>query len=207
MSVRAALRSATNAIHQRMHGLEPFAAIADGTLSVEHYPRLLQSLLLFHSTIGAAADRHGLSHLSCAAARTELLRSDLRHLGGGMRPSLITWLPGSALETLGALYVAEGSMMGGPVIGRQLDYLFGDSLDARQFFLGAHDGWAGWRALITDLENQCATPAALDQAVRGALSAFTLFEQCVMGGLADDGMPCSAASIARTFERQRHASA
>ena len=184
-TVRAALRSATDAIHQRMHELEPFAAIANRTLTADRYPRLLQALLLFHSTIGPAADRHGWSALSGAAERTELLRGDLRRLGGGARPALVDWQPGSAHGMLGALYAAEGSSMGGRVIGGQLDFLLGDAPGVRSFVIGTPGDAPRWRALLAALEVHCMTAAARHQAISGARSAFQLFERCVMGGLAD----------------------
>lgn len=205
--VRAALRAATETLHLRMHGLEPFAAIAGGTLTADRYPRLLQSLLLFHSTIGAAADRHGWSALRGGAARTDLLRNDLRQLGGGARPPLVDWQPASPHEALGALYAAEGSMLGGRVIATQLDYLFGDSADGRSFFIGAPEDASRWRTLLAALEEHCATPIARGHATSGALAAFRLFEQCVTGGTGDEGLGCSCMSVARTFAQGREARA
>ena len=203
LSVRAALRGATKAIHQRMHRLEPFAAIANGTLGAERYPSLLQSLLLFHSTIGDAANRHGWSALSGAATRADLLRGDLRRLGGGPRPAPLAWQPASATAMLGALYAAEGSMMGGRVLARQLDYLLGDALDARRFFIGTPDDAARWNALIAALEEHCSTRAARGQAIDGARSAFRLFEQCIMRRSAGHESGCPAMLIARSFQGPR----
>jgi heme oxygenase len=199
-SVRAALRSATHDTHQRMHGLAPFEAILNGTMTAQNYPRILHSLLQFHSAIGAAAVRHGWSHLSGAAERTDLLLHDLRRSGGGPRRPAVTWQPRSPLETLGALYAAEGSTMGGRVIGRQLDYLFGRSLDARRFFSGTPGDAARWHALVAALEEHCATTAQLSEATCGALSAFRLFEHCIMSsGVCDAPAPRLHRLRARTL--------
>lgn len=177
---RVALRAATHAAHERMHRLAPFRAILEGTLEADRYPTLLQSLLLFHSTVRAAAADCGWSKYSSAPLRMRLLRRDLRFLGEpAPRPS-IAWQPGSRDAALGALYAAEGSMLGGRVVAAQLDYLFGSALDGRRFFVGSPDDGARWRNLLAVLEERCAAKSALDQAIGGALLAFGLFERCVM---------------------------
>lgn len=61
---RAALRLATSEMHQRMHGLQPFAQIAVGALAIERYRDLLEALFVFHSAVGQAARNSGWSHLS-----------------------------------------------------------------------------------------------------------------------------------------------
>lgn len=203
VGVRVRLRDATDAAHQRMHGLEPFRAIAGGKLTAKRYRQLLQSLLLFHSAIGAAAKHHGWASLSSAPARTELLRSDLRGFGGGSRPALVPWQVHSPLEALGALYAAEGSLFGGRVIAAQLDYLFGSAREGRRFFIGTGDGAARWRTLLAALEDHCTEPRALDRATDGAHSAFDLFEKCVMGASQHGSPASSAESVARLFAQRQ----
>lgn len=181
--VRAALRRSTLAVHDRMHGLEPFRAIAECRLSLDGYLPLIQSLLLFHSAIGAAAARSGWARLSSAPGRLALLEADLAALGGAAPSRLVDWQPCSPEEALGALYAAEGSMLGGRVIAAQLDYLFGSAQAGRRFFIGSPNDSAHWRELLSALEERCTTAPDLDRAIAGALLAFQLFEDCVVGQL------------------------
>ena len=185
--VHVDLRRATDAAHQRMHKLEPFEAIANGTLQAERYPDLLQALLQFHSIVGEAAEKYGWSELTSAPARTELLRRDLWCLGASVLPSLAEWQPRSPHQVLGAVYAAEGSMLGGRVICGQLDYLFGDAQVGRRFFIGTKGDGARWHKVLASLAKHCAGTGALDQAIVGALFAFQLFEQSVMRSSPDGG--------------------
>ncbi len=177
--VRAALRIATHAVHMRMHGLERFQAIREGRLPRHDYLLLIQSLLVYHSAIAAAAERCGCASLSSGTRRQALLRADLRALGGAPLQYSIDWQPRTSDEALGALYAAEGSMLGGRVIAGQLDYLFGLASEGRSFFTGSSDDGAGWRKLLSALESRCGAPQDCERAVAGALFSFELFEQCV----------------------------
>jgi heme oxygenase (biliverdin-IX-beta and delta-forming) len=177
-SARAALRLATDSTHHRMHGLDPFARIAEGRLPVGQYRSLLQSLFRFHSAVGRAARQSGWRRISSALPRLALLRSDLDFLGGEV-PGPADWHPGTGEAVLGALYAAEGSMLGGRVIARQLDYVFGSGQPGRRFFIGDKQDGKNWSRLLAVLEETCARPPALDAAIRGALGTFDWFEQCV----------------------------
>src|SRR5690606_35260103 len=78
-------------------------------------------------------------------------------------------------QRLGWRYVVEGSIFGGRVIYRQLDYLFGDEEAGRSFFRGTSAGTRQWQALCAELEHAGAAPAAVDAMIEGALDAFALF--------------------------------
>jgi heme oxygenase (biliverdin-IX-beta and delta-forming) len=177
-SVRAALRLATESAHLRAHGLGPFARIAAGRLPLGQYRSLLKSLFTFHSAVGTAARHSGWSSLSSASSRLALLRSDLAFLGGDV-PAPVDWSPGTGEAMLGALYVAEGSMFGGRVIARQLDYIFGPEFSGRRFFIGRHSDEEIWSQLLAVLEEACETPSALEAAIDGARRTFDWFEECV----------------------------
>lgn len=195
-SARERLRQATDPAHERLHGLKAFAAIAAGTLTVDRYRRLLESLLRFHSTIAVGAAHCGWSGLSGALRRVTFLQHDLGFLGA-IGPSVTTsWHPRSRCSALGALYAAQGSMFGGRVIAEQLDFLLDSGLNGRRFFIGSADDGQRWRELLAVLEIQCAAPAALEQAIEGALFAFGLFEQCVVAHDCTDRIPGSLAGTA-----------
>ncbi len=177
---RAALRRSSDASHQRMHGLKPFAQIAAATLPMSGYRLLLESLFLFHTAVAAESHRAGWSRLSSARRRLDLLRSDLTFLGSKVPSRESDWQAGPREAALGALYAAEGSMLGGRVIARQLDYAFGAGQEGRRFFIGDRCDGLNWKLLLEVLEAQCAQTEALDAAIAGALRTFDLFEQCVL---------------------------
>jgi heme oxygenase len=172
------LRSATHATHIRLHGLPQFQAIADGGLARVDYADLLRSLHAYHTVIAGAAAEGGLLHLSTSPRRRELLAADLASLGAHVSDRWPTWTASSREALYGALYVAEGSALGGRVIARQLDYLFGDVAAGRTFFRGAGDTGPRWRAFVAALD-EAGEEAAMPQLVAGAEASFALFERCL----------------------------
>ena len=177
-SAHASLREATNATHIRLHGLAQFQAIAEGRLDRPHYADLLRSLHAYHTAITDAAEAGGLLHLSTSPHRRSLLEADLASLGTAPSRERLTWTPPSRDALYGALYVAEGSALGGRVIARQLDALFGDADEGRTFFRGAGDTGPRWRAFLSALPQTC-DEAAMPQLVAGAEVSFALFERCL----------------------------
>lgn len=119
--------------------------------------------------------------LSTSPRRQRLLADDLASLGApAPADEPFAWALPSPAGLYGALYVAEGSALGGRVIARQLDYLFGTSPQGRTFFLGASDTGPRWRRFVDTLTQEYDEPA-LPELVAGAEAAFALFERCVTG--------------------------
>lgn len=169
--VRRALRDATGAVHERLHEAPPFLAIAEQRLSLPGYTDLLRKIAAFHFTV--AAD------LELDEGRRELLSRDLGALGTGAA-SRVDWSASpSHAARLGCSYVVEGSSLGGKLIYRQLDYLFGESAGGRRFFRGSPSDGARWRLLCQRLEGEGRKPDALDEMIAGAQRTFALFEQLV----------------------------
>lgn len=183
-----------------MHLLPQFRAIAAHELNRAGYARLLDALLAYHAAIADMADRAGLAAFSSSSRRREHLQRDLgivagmlRHPREGEAPSPDvshgetdgTWLPACAGPTkknqraivLGALYVAEGSMLGGRVIARQLDYLFGDAPEGRSFFIGTREDDSQWRKLIAALEEADDGQNTLNAMISGAEASFAHFDR------------------------------
>ena len=169
--VRRALREATGAVHERLHEAPPFAAIAEERLSLGGYTDLLRKIAAFHFTV--APD------LELDEDRRELLSRDLGTLGAAAAGRIDWSAPQSPAARLGCSYVVEGSSLGGKVIYRQLDYLFGESAGGRRFFRGTPSDGARWRSLCQRLEGEGREPGALDEMIAGAQRAFALFEQLV----------------------------
>ena len=133
-ALRDVLRAATQDVHDRLHRHAGFAAIQDATIGRAEYGRLIVRLYGFNLAFEAAA--------SISPDRSQWLVHDLEALGLE-RP--LHALPkckhvprlGSAHSRLGALYVAEGSALGGRDLARSLDRLLGEDVaEGRRFFIG-----------------------------------------------------------------------
>lgn len=178
-TARHRLRDATHATHERMHGLPHFRSIAEGLLQLPAYVRLLEGLHSYHETIGLAAKARDASHLGSSSRRVKLLAADLHYLGAVLTTPALDWELSDAGQLLGALYVAEGSMLGGRILARQLDYLFSDRSEGRSFFLGTPEDNHNWRKLLSAVEEHYRDGEALAQMVAGAHASFALFEECI----------------------------
>ena len=177
-TVRSALRTATEEVHERLHHVRPFADIAAGRLGRAGYAALLGCLHRFHITLEAGCgDAWGAAARS--GDRIARLEADLDHLGAAPPPGPAPWCPPDAPgAALGCLYVAQGSTLGGRVIARQLDYLLPDSR-GRSFFAGGPEDGARWRALCALIEREGGIPAQRAAMIAGAEAAFALFERCL----------------------------
>src|SRR5690606_27052094 len=118
-TVRVALRDATGPVHERIHRARPFAALARGDLALGDYRKLLAKLGAYY--FGAS------SHLPIDGKRLSLLRDDLDALDAAPPCPAPMARPRSEPARLGWRYVVDGSIFGGRVIHRQLDYLFGNA--------------------------------------------------------------------------------
>lgn len=119
------LRRATRSAHQRLEdSLDLLAAPADR----EHFIAVLRGFLGFHLTFEpAVGQRSEFEHFMLQRSRLPHLRADLAALG--VAPDVVAATPScpaaesccaSLSRTWGALYVIEGSTLGGQVITRSL---------------------------------------------------------------------------------------
>ena len=179
--LHARLRAATDPAHRALEdGLDWRTRVA----TLPGYRDLLARLYGFHAAwepvIGAAlTDERFLA----PRRRLSLLTADLGHLG--LPPGALDALPrpglaggdGPALEgpaaAMGALYVLEGSTLGGKVIGRHIAGLHGLS-DAGLAYYRAHGAAAGamWAALRVRLETFADDPAAEAALTAAAVTTF-----------------------------------
>jgi heme oxygenase len=179
---RAALRAATAEAHERLHHLPGFAALAAGRIGLADYARLLGRLLGFHEALEARLDQAPpLARFGIELAerrRAPLLRADLAWLGAPAAVAIAPLPPfASAAAALGALYVAEGSTLGGRELARALDPLLPAGEEGRRFLLGhgaRHQTM--WRACCAAVERGGAEPAARAAMIEAALATFAAFE-------------------------------
>ncbi len=180
-NARLVLREATAVAHERLHSIPVFLDLAESRLDRLAYAGLLRRLLGFHAAVEAAlAAAPPLAHYGIDLAerrRAPLLRADLTHLGLPAEAPLapVPAFPDAA-EALGALYVTEGSTLGGRQLARGLDHLL-PAGEGRGFLLGhgARHG-ALWAACCAAFEACGAEPGGLAGMRAGAAATFAAFE-------------------------------
>jgi heme oxygenase len=183
--LRARLKTATNETHERMHAHPGFAAAAAGTIDSEAYRDLLARLYGFHAAFEDRMREAPAAFAKAvelpARARAGLIVEDLLALGAARetidtlpRCDDIPLLHGKG-DRLGALYVVEGSTLGGAFIAKALA---GSAANARRFFSGHGAGHGRlWRNLVKALDGLDDIPDEADRAERAALSTFAAFER------------------------------
>jgi len=196
--MRGRLRAATAQVHERLHGHAGLGAAASGAMSRADYRLLLGRLWGFHkafeSVLEEAARSLALDIDMGARARAPMLEEDLHILGLGAdeiaRLPLCTHLfrPHDEAGFMGALYVVEGSTLGGIQIARALASLFdGDEGDGRRFFLGyGAQHSAMWRGFLARLEVCASDDSGETAAIEGAVETFADFERWMGGWRIDE---------------------
>jgi heme oxygenase len=188
--IHAQLRKATAAVHERLHHHTGFAAAASGMISHSDYRMLLQRLWGFHQAFEAMLRNVDTSQLGKninldKRARAPLLESDLAATGMDYasveKLPTCEWLtkPQNETEFMGALYVVEGSTLGGVHIARALKSLFpSESGEGRRFFIGyGEEHGLMWRAFLSQLEETARTEKDEADIIRGADTTFKDFEK------------------------------
>ncbi len=179
-SLRLELRAATQDVHDRLHHHAGFAAVQDATIGLADYRDLIARLYGFYVPFEAA--------MAIEPERSTWLACDLAALGH-KRPlhavPICRHVPclDSTYLRLGALYVAEGSALGGRELARGLDPLLGkDVTQGRQFFIGrgAITG-ESWRSYLAQVSAASPEPSAHAEIVRGATGTFAAFENWLNG--------------------------
>jgi heme oxygenase len=191
--IRTRLRKSTAAVHERLHHHEGFAAVASGTIDLVDYQRLLSRLWGFHypfeTALGQVDREQEIGVEFASRGRSRMLESDLVALGWD-RASVLRLpqceslrAPANAAEFMGALYVVEGSTLGGIQLARALKAVVAaDSGEGRSFFLGYGDRHgAMWRSFLKRLEDCGSSEAEDDAVVEGAIRTFVDFESWMEG--------------------------
>ena len=152
----AALRSRTDTIHQALHHHPLLQSLSQGVLSLDQYYTALEALYGFHRRLADAlapwADLRSLTTPNC-----DWLEQDLTDLGKTLLPKPIAMPKPVTLDTypaaLGALYVKEGSLLGGRQIARHVTAQLGYAVPCRHFSgLGDATGphWHQVRSAVSD---------------------------------------------------------
>ena len=170
MSVRFALKSATDPLHEELD-----AALSRLNLSnPTDYARFLK----FHARTVPAIEQE-LAHSGLGemvegwsdARRASSIEHDLAELGEAMpTPASAPPIEGKA-ATLGTAYVLEGSRLGGQILQRQV----GEGLPAH--FLKHPSGVAPWKHLIAVLDRHLYSDELVGEAKVAARRCFAWFLQ------------------------------
>ncbi|GJE44310.1 biliverdin-producing heme oxygenase [Methylobacterium soli] len=182
MSLHQRLRAATAAAHENLErSLDWEARVA----TLDGYRVLLARFRGFHAVyepaIGAA-----LGDEAFFAPRRRLARldADLRHLGATSDPDALPGPPAPALadpaSAIGALYVLEGSTLGGQMIGRRIAALHGFDAETGCGYYLAHGRrtgamWAAFRARLDALAEGPDAEAAAIAAAEATFDALRLW--------------------------------
>jgi heme oxygenase len=180
MSLRQTLREATSGAHGRLHLHAGFAAIQNGTIELAQYRAILVRLYGFYRPFEAA--------VAIAADRSTWLQEDLAAVSVGSN-ALATIPRCSAFprfdtpaSQLGALYVVEGSTLGGRTLARNLDQLLGSHVAGRRFLVGRGSQTnAAWIAFLARLTAAGNTPTGREEIVEAAVTTFSIFEEWLRG--------------------------
>ena len=170
MKVRAALRAATADCHKRVD-----TAFSRFDLATEDgYRRFLLAQAQAFLPIEAALDEAGAETVLPnwpERRRGDLLRADLAALDV-TAPEPFAGLPivSGKAPMLGAIYVLEGSRLGGAVLKKTVPGHF------PRRFLEARQAAGSWRLFLRTLDDFLTRPGDLDAAIKAAKEIFARFE-------------------------------
>jgi heme oxygenase len=183
LAFRLELRSATRTEHGSLDDHPAFTSLASGTLELAGYGRIMRLFHGLYAGLDAALDeacRRLLPEGSrySYARRLPMLSSDLARLeveAGVPAP------PPAAPRTLaglcGALYVVEGSVLGGAMLQRATAALLaGHGGGGDAYWRWCRDeGGARWASACDLIEATAATQRARDEMIATARQTFALF--------------------------------
>lgn len=180
MDLLSQLKTKTRTRHEQTEELLYTQQLMAGTLTQDEYIHLLQIHYRFHQALEAAVAKHAdaLAGYDYPPSRkTPWLVADLQQVGTPIpssAPALFAnW---TATQLLGALYVSEGSMLGGQVIAKALRRNPGLAHVDPHFF-GGYGAQTGprWKAFCAYLTQQA--EGHQDEVIAAADRAFVYFQQ------------------------------
>ena len=175
------LRAATAAAHARTEAIPALLRLMTPGLTRAEYGVALRGLLVFqaalHRVLPPRLVRLGID-FPLPEARLASLRADLQWLGAPLPPASRHPLAvGRGAAAVGALYVLEGSALGGRVIGRHVQQTLGVTPGrGGDFFCGqdaeaARRRWAELCAVLARLPE-----TQTKRVTQGALAAFAFLD-------------------------------
>lgn len=166
-SARFALREATSADHAQVDGLFSGFDLADRA----HYAAFLRAQADAFCPVEQAIGQVDLSAILPDwpdRVRAPALLADLAELGGAGKLSTSPPVYSSGEAALGAIYVLEGSRLGGQILARSVP------VDWPRRFLNAGDPRL-WRSLVGVLDRTLTSKRQLATAIEAARTVFARF--------------------------------
>lgn len=190
VSARSILKRNTDQIHQQLHDLPIFMDLMEGRLSLQRYRQLMNGFLNFYEEFDRAAaganhrfSQHFKDHIY--QPRAPIIRADVAALGGKPKTSC-TVKKGdlnfdSLPEYVGALYVVDGSVLGGVTINKALkrnSNLVGKG--GKSYWNWCkQNGLTHWQATLKLLEKTWRTDANPIVVTNAALRTFSILHGCL----------------------------
>jgi len=172
MSARTALRASTADKHDAVD-------TAFGRFDLSD-PGAYGAFLTAHARALPAVERvlGACRTLPAFAPRTDALRADLAALGLPMPDPLPLAPPEDDAAAFGALYVIEGSRLGGAMLAKQIPAGL-----PRDYLSAVHQP-GGWRAFgdVLDRAEKAGGPGWIDRAVAAAEATFDLYAEATKAG-------------------------
>ncbi|WP_378186577.1 biliverdin-producing heme oxygenase [Aquimarina sp. W85] len=179
------LKEKTAALHQEVERLNDAGLIMNHTINVTAYKNLLLENLCAYLTIEKYISDHTTLLPSdmqsfVSMKKSEALRKDLAQIRTESEVNVLTLteIP-SQMQLIGMLYVIEGSMLGGMMISKQLPHCNAlSTINEHHFFGGDNKAHvARWKSFCAIIEANKFTDKAINEAVKGAHTAFNIFKQ------------------------------
>ena len=180
MMLSERLKDETRAAHE---AIEVAFDLDAHLASLASYRGLLQRLLGIHAAFEAVARPYlegtGFEDRLCRADRLQHDLAMLGESGDALPPgssTALAFVEGTP-EAIGALYVVEGSTMGGLLIAREVEHRLGLGPETGAGFLSGHgrDSAAAWRAFRSRLD-QLGHPESDTRVVAAALAMFAAMQ-------------------------------
>ena len=167
MSARTALRTATADKHDMVDAAFGSFDLSDAGAYGRFLTAHARALPAFEAALEAC------DAIPAFAPRTEALRADLEALGLPMPDPLPVAPPENEAAAFGALYVIEGSRLGGAMLAKQVP----DALP--HAYLSATHQPGGWRAFgdLLDRAEKAGGPGWIDRAIAAAEATFDLYAE------------------------------
>ncbi len=188
------LREQTRVEHERVEATAAMRHLFHDPLNVSSYAQLLRRYLELHA---AWENRHATWLRGLVAvgwtyeSRLPALECDLESLGDVSEAPVRKFESVATLSAWGALYVIEGSLLGGQVIARHLAGRF-PAHPHRFFNLGSHRPAHAWKDFQILLDAALASPGDMRSALSQAKETFALFQTMFEALPANDRDGCIA---------------
>jgi heme oxygenase len=173
-AARALLREACAEAHARLDGRLSKLNFNDRSAYAEMLARMSGPVSAYEGALTAGIAPALFGNWS-GRLRSHALRADLDALGGGFRQTRRAPIEDEA-AALGALYVLEGSRLGGQVLARMAEASADENVRGATRYFRHGQGGALWRGFIETLENSDAVKSQPHITAHSALETFAAFE-------------------------------